>query len=217
MTLRLTRLLLLIVPLAVAQDTPDKPKEDDDRQSDRIEWFYSQRRFPGTSIPPGARRNAILELRRIDAAARAQRQRQRSEANGKLPFALTTDTSNWTLIGPKPTNPDTTNTTAGRINAIAIDPRDNNVVYIGAAEGGVWKTIDGGINWSPLTDDQPSLANGSIAIDPQNPDTIYVGTGEENFSSDSYTGAGILKSTDAGKPWTNILGPFVRATIGPIA
>src|SRR6202011_6164713 len=107
--------------------------------------------------------------------------------------------------------------TAGRVNAIAIDPRDNNVVYIGAAEGGVWKTTDGGINWTPLTDSQPSLATGSIAIDPTNPDTVYVGTGEENFAGDSYYGAGILKSTDGGATWTNIVGPFLRDRIAALA
>jgi photosystem II stability/assembly factor-like uncharacterized protein len=215
---RITGILLIAVSAAFAQqlDQTARPKEDDDRQEDRLEWFYSQRRYPSTTIPPGARRNAILQLQRIDVAARAQRQQARAAAQGNMPFALTTDSSNWTMIGPKPTDPGTSST-AGRVNAIAIDPRDNNVIYIGAAEGGVWKTIDGGINWAPLTDDQPSLANGSIALDPQNPDIVYVGTGEENFAGDSYYGAGILKSTDGGNTWTNIAGPFVRDMIGAIA
>ncbi|HEY6393275.1 MAG TPA: hypothetical protein VIX89_18480, partial [Bryobacteraceae bacterium] len=59
--------------------------------------------------------------------------------------------------------------------------------------------------------------SGAIAIDPTQPDTVYVGTGEENFAQDSYYGAGILKSTDGGASWTNIVGPFVRTTIGALA
>src|ERR1041385_2391546 len=58
---------------------------------------------------------------------------------------------------------------------------------------------------------------GAIALDPSNPDTIYAGTGEENFAQDSYYGAGILKSTDGGGTWRNIVGPFIRDFISSIA
>ena len=215
--IRLTGLLLLFLSLMGAQDRPAVQNDDDDRQADRLEWFYSQRRYPNGSIPPGARRNAILEINRMDAAARAQRRVARSAVQGSVPFALTTDSANWTMIGPKPTDPATQFSTAGRISALVIDPRDSNVVYAGAAEGGIWKTTDGGVNWKPLTDDQVSLATGSMALDPQSPDTIYVGTGEGNFNSDGYYGVGILKSTDGGAAWTNIVGPFLRDYIGAIA
>ena len=73
----------------------------------------------------------------------------------------------------------------------------------------MWKTTDGGANWTPLTDDQPSLATGSIALAPSSPDIVYVGTGEQNNSGDSYYGAGILKSTDGGSTWTQLANPFV--------
>src|SRR5207247_6986153 len=138
----------------------------------------------------------------------------RPAGRGAVPRA---DASTWSLIGPRPTDAGSTYVTAGRVNAVAIDPRDNNTVYIGAAEGGVWKTTDGGATWTPLADDQPSLATGAIALDATNPDTVYVGTGEENFAFDSYYGAGILKSTDGGQTWTNLVGPFLRAVIGAIA
>ena len=193
-----------------------KEKVENDEPAERQGWFYSQRSYPRTSIPAGARLNAIRQTQRIDAAARARHAGPQPALAGFNP-AITNDAANWTMIGPQPTGGGTMNVTAGRVNAIAIDPRDNDVVYIGAAEGGVWKTTDGGVTWAPLTDQQPSLASGSIAIDPNNPDTIYVGTGEENFAQDSYYGAGILKSTDAGASWTNIVGPFLRDKIGAIA
>jgi photosystem II stability/assembly factor-like uncharacterized protein len=132
-------------------------------------------------------------------------------------------TGSWVSIGPRPTTAG--NFVSGRVISAAIDPRDSNVVYAGAATGGVWKTTDAGANWTPLTDDQPALASGSIALDPQNPDIVYVGTGELSFSGDSYHGAGILKSTDGGASWRNIPGPFAQvievrrgtAAIGAVA
>ncbi len=173
-------------------------RERDDHQRERDEWFYSQRSYPRSQIPAGARLNAIAEIKRIDRAVRAIHQQPPEAAAIDGSVATTLDASTWTSIGPRPTDLGSIYVTAGRVNAIAIDPRDNNVVYMGAAEGGVWKTTDGGINWTPLTDGQNSLASGAIAIDPTNPDTVYAGTGEENFAIDSYYGAGILKSTNGG-------------------
>jgi len=96
---------------------------------------------------------------------------------------------NWTLIGPQPTDAGSTYVTAGRVNAIAIDPRSNKT-YTSARRRAGLENHDGGANWLPLTDAQVSLATGAIALDPNNPDTVYVGTGEENFAGDSYYGAG---------------------------
>src|SRR2546421_286417 len=83
---------------------------------------------------------------------------------------------------------------AARGTAIAVNPRDPDTVYVGGAQGGVWKTSnarDPHPTWMPLTDHEASLAVGSIAIDPVDPDIIYVGTGEPNRSCDSYYGRGI--------------------------
>ncbi|MDQ6758803.1 MAG: hypothetical protein M3Z32_02915 [Acidobacteriota bacterium] len=192
---------LVLCPIVFGQG---REREPDDEQAERQRWFYEQRAYPLLRIPNGARLNAIRALDAMDRARPKQR-------------AATTNSAYWVPIGPRPTGQGSTYVTAGRVNAVAVDPRSNDTVYIGAAEGGVWKTTDGGSNWTPLTDDQPSLANGAIALDPSNPDIVYVGTGEENFAEDSYYGAGILKSTDAGANWRNIVGPFLRAKIGAFA
>ena len=133
------------------QDPPPEPDED---QAARQAWFYSQRAFPLGTIPPGARLNAITQLNRIDQAARARRQQAAAQRPRDSRLALTADAQNWTQIGPQPTGGGTVAATAGRINAIAVDPRDNNTAYLAAAEGGVWKTTDGGVTWTPLTDQQ---------------------------------------------------------------
>lgn len=183
--------------------------QERDYPREREEYFYQQRRLPYNRIPLRARLNALEGLRRMDLAAAARKQAVRAAGFEGL----------WQLAGPQPTTTpsDPSYYTAGRVAALAVDPRDPNTVYAGPAGGGVWKTTDGGQHWTPLTDDQPSLAVGALALDPSNPDTVYAGTGEENFAIDSYFGAGILKSTNGGATWTNIVGPFLRASIGALA
>src|ERR1700690_1089872 len=181
----MTALRLLLAFLSISLILPAQQWEggEGDDPAARQSWFHNQRAFPAASIPPGARRNAMLQIARTDALARSQRQASLATTTGQNNRTVAAiDAANWTLIGPRPTDGGTARATAGRVNAIAIDPRNNDVIYIGAAEGGVWKTADGGVNWTPLTDNQLSLANGAIALDPNQPDTVYVGTGEENFA-----------------------------------
>jgi uncharacterized protein (TIGR03437 family) len=200
--------LMISVAAFVFAQGPDQEisrrRERADGIRRRQQEFYRQRAYPSDRIPPGARATAVAEMEHMIAAER------------KLRGTMITGPA-WTLIGPRPTNtlaeygPGGAGLpyAAGRVAALAVDPRDANVAYLGAAGGGVWKTTDGGQNWQPLTDDQPSLASGSIAIAPSDPDTVYVGTGEDNNSGDSYYGAGVLKSTDGGATWTQLAGPFV--------
>jgi len=121
----------------------------------------------------------------------------------KMPVATGPGGAIWQQIGPAPLLAGTTRL-GGRTPSIALDPSSPGTIYIGAALGGVWKTTDAGLTWTPLTDDQPSLAMGSIAVDPTDPNIIYAGTGEQDFSGDSYYGAGVLRSMDAGATWTRL-------------
>jgi len=197
--------------LAAQSSAPARERELEDIVRKRWEWFYNQRAYPLKRIPAGARRNALRER---EAMVEVERQaRARREASSPSLPAVESSTS-WTLIGPQPVNVPFAlvgggpPVSSGRVTALAVDPVNSNIVYLGGAEGGVWKTTDGGTTWLPLTDAQASLAVGSIALDPSNPSIVYVGTGEENFNGDSYYGEGILKSTDGGQTWTHITGPF---------
>ena len=108
---------------------------------------------------------------------------------------------------------------SGRITGIAVDPTNSSTIYIAAADGGVWKTTDGGTNWAPLTDNQATLAMGAIAIAPSNHLQIYAGTGEANNGADNIQGDGVLVSSNGGSTWTleTANGAFAGVSIGQIA
>jgi sugar lactone lactonase YvrE len=109
--------------------------------------------------------------------------------------------TSWTPLGPA-AEISGTQRWSGRVAGVAAHPADPNTLYMASSGGGVWKTIDGGQSWQPLTDDQMTLTMGAIAIAPSSPDVIYAATGEANNSGDSYYGRGILKSSDGGVTWT---------------
>ncbi len=90
---------------------------------------------------------------------------------------------------------------SGRVTAIDVETNNSEVIYVGTASGGVWKSVSGGITWDPVFDDQPTLGIGALKINQNNTDEIWVGTGEGNPRNSHTSGAGIYKSIDAGKSW----------------
>jgi photosystem II stability/assembly factor-like uncharacterized protein len=100
----------------------------------------------------------------------------------------------------------------GRVTAIAVDQTDptGNTVYTGGAFGGLWKSTNAAaadpatVRWTPLLDDQPTLAVGAVSLKPDNAQVVLVGTGEPNNSPETYYGVGILRSTDGGASWSLI-------------
>jgi photosystem II stability/assembly factor-like uncharacterized protein len=91
---------------------------------------------------------------------------------------------------------------SGRVTDIAVHPKNSKIFYVAYASGGLFKTVNNGISFEPVFDGQAALGMGDIAISESNPDILWVGTGENNSSRSSYAGAGVFKSTDAGKTWT---------------
>ena len=94
--------------------------------------------------------------------------------------------------------------TSGRVMTIAVDPSNQAVIYIGAASGGVWKTVNGGASWQPVFDSQGSFSIGWIALDEKRPNVVWVGTGERNSQRSVSYGDGVYKSEDGGRSWTNV-------------
>jgi hypothetical protein len=217
--------LLFFFPYAQAQnsrlDSPSSKEvgtEIDDganhaRQRDA--WFAHGRIIPGKS---GAelRRRAYQAKMQARAARLAQ-----ATPFGANHIAQPAASSGWTPLGPVPLASDATgdgfqnyNQVSGRATAVAIDPADStgNTVYIGGAQGGVWKSTNAAtsnadnVTWSPLTDDQATLAIGAIAIQPGNSNpsqsVIVAGTGEADNAPDSYFGLGMLVSTNGGSSWS---------------
>jgi len=110
--------------------------------------------------------------------------------------------SNWQPLGPFDTPIILSNGKKrgnGRVNCIAFDPFDSNVIWIGSPGGGLWKTIDGGNNWTTNTDNLPVIGISSILIHPVNNQIMYIATGDGD-GADTYS-IGVLKSTDGGNTW----------------
>src|SRR5271165_6028441 len=101
----------------------------------------------------------------------------------------------WRCIGPF---------RGGRTVAITGVPKQPNVFYMAAVNGGVWKTDDFGRTWNPIFDDQPTGSVGAIAVAPSDPNIIYVGSGEGLQRPDLSVGDGIYKSLDGGKSWRHL-------------
>ena len=102
----------------------------------------------------------------------------------------------WRELGPA--------ITSGRITAFAVHPEVSRVIYAATASGGVWKTTNNGVTWTPVFDDQTTSTIGDVTVSPSNPDIVWVGTGEPNNRQSSSWGDGVYKSNDAGKTWTNM-------------
>ena len=152
------------------------------------EWFWAQRAYPAGKIPMDVH----------DAAIHSELQRA-----ARSPEAAAATT--WTNLGPAPLHDITYSgqsqqNASGRAPAIAVNPSNANTILVGAAQGGIWKTTNGGTSFTAVSENMPSLAIKVIRYAPSNASIVYAGTGEPHGSTSIY-GQGLLKSIDGGSTW----------------
>lgn len=124
----------------------------------------------------------------------------------------------WVSRGPAPIpNGQTTtlvSSVSGRVTAIDVHPTNPDIAYVGTAQGGLYRTTDGGANWTPLMDAAASVSIGAVTINPVTPTQVFVGTGESNRSADSYAGIGLYRIDNAESASPTLNGPFATRVAG---
>ncbi|HEY0426742.1 MAG TPA: VCBS repeat-containing protein [Pyrinomonadaceae bacterium] len=129
----------------------------------------------------------------VSAMEKAEKDLARRRAAQNQPLQ-----SLWNPLGPSPIPINSTVSYSGRTSAIAVHPTNPNIVYVGTAQGGLYRTLNGGATWTPLLDGALTLAIGAVAISPSDPTTVFVGTGESTLcGSGCFIGVGLYRITNA--------------------
>jgi photosystem II stability/assembly factor-like uncharacterized protein len=173
---------------APTRRAPEGPRKDAAPGHYPSDWFHAQRAFP----------SGVIDHERLLAAI---------ERAGIEHRRLRTSAASWTPAGPY--------NIGGRVTALAVVP-GGATVFLGSANGGVFKSLDGGVNWTAVFNRDYGFSIGALALDPSDPDVVYCGTGEANSAVDTYDGAGLYRSTDGGTTWAG-LGLVETRRIGRVA
>ncbi len=160
----------------------------------------------------------VLLLALVATTRVAEAQRRPARAPAGAPAAATPapglDSTAWAALKWRHIGPE-----GNRVSAVAGVAGDPFTYYAGAASGGVWKTTDGGIHWSPVFDDEPVQSIGALAVAPSDANVVWAGTGEPFIRSHVSLGWGVYRSTDAGRTWRKMgldsTGRIARIVVHP--
>src|SRR5436309_6548234 len=198
----------------------ERGRDGRDRREEPLnDWFIRQRMSGESPIPPRALSSAFEQWRaeRLAAARQASLAQPgatagtaegvstsgtgvasvdsgRGDSVDSIPGAAAPGT--WVYAGP--------NNIGGRITTLGVDPNNSDTLWLGSADGGGWKSTDGGVNWTYKWTQPTALSIGSLVVHPSDSNIVYVGTGEDNGAGYSYDGEGVFKTTDGGNTWTNV-------------
>jgi photosystem II stability/assembly factor-like uncharacterized protein len=203
-------------PADVDEEDPDLPpgmtgKVDKEAYLRARGDYFDMLRGRDQEVAEGAREKAIRQM---------EKQEGQMKANGRFANnSPTVDTTNWAFIGPNPIPLGQTQGTrvpvSGRTISIAVHPTNPDIVYVGTAQGGLYKSTNGGTNWTKLFEFQlETLAIGAITIDPTDSSIVYVGTGENGQSADSFAGKGLYIIRNANSATPTLNGPFRLNGVG---
>jgi photosystem II stability/assembly factor-like uncharacterized protein len=176
-------------------DEAETPAEEAANLFHRWEWLVDPRSYP----------SGKLDLQRI-----AELRSEVGQADERLTVSQTAESPlvqkfflpHWTPLGPSDA---VGGTNLGRVNCIEFDPKNAKIVYLCSADGGIWKSVNGGGAWTPLFDHEPTLSTGDVAIDPNASNILYVATSDSfgygiPFWGGTYS-VGVVKSTNGGLTW----------------
>ena len=163
----------------------------------RAEWFLGPRTYP----------DGTIDLDKVDALRAAVRDADAAlepkEPEAKA-FSARWRRTKWRQLGPDDA---VGGTNMGRVNCVEFDPANANVLYLCAADGGVWKSMDGGVTWKPKFDFERTLSVGDIAVDRQHPKRLFVATSDAFGYGTPFWGGtysvGIMRSDNGGNTWTH--------------
>jgi|GEM_PF-753831 len=227
--MRKTAVLLLVYVLCVptlilpvkAQENPNQTKKTLIEKNNE-----AQDREDEADLPPTARgrvnREEYIKAReehyamrrgiesaKPDSRVKAIREVEAQEnlMRSRMGESLAAIQPKWRPIGPTPIVIGST-PNSGRVSAIAVHPTNPNIVYVGTAQGGLYRSLNGGTTWTPIMDSALSLAIGAVAIAPSDPTTLFVGTGESTLSGSSFFGVGLYRITNAESANPTLTGPL---------
>ena len=198
-------------PGFAASSSPHKDAgEESQAAAEAADWFTSQRLAPNGAVDPNAYAAAALQAAALPSVPGTWTERTARPGTDGNDFSDSPQyidpTSNFSNSGAGD------RWVAGRMTALAAAP--DGSLFAGAADGGVWKSSDGGQHWSPVTDTQDTLSIGALLVTGSGGGyTVYAGTGEANTNSDSYAGVGVIASTDGGSTWHRVGGPELNGAL----
>lgn len=220
----------VVLSTMVENDDPDIPRAWKNAMSKeeymlRREENIALMRGIGTGLPfdPDLRIQAIDQLsqqqqRLLGATEGGRGTSSGSQSAQSAGASASAITGTWTPIGPFPIpNGQTVGVStavSGRTVAIVVHPTNPDIAYVGTAQGGLYRTTDGGASWVPLMDNAQSLAIGTLTLAPSNPEILFVGTGEPTLSGSSFFGVGIYRIENASAASPTIVGPINKDASG---